>query len=112
MTHNDGTEANAHLHADVTENGYFMQGRSECFTGADALDHAQNWLAKELAKDAENYPAPKEGDWHAVDSEIRRWTGSGEAYEGNVTVPGNRPGYGVIMGYRLMWIDGDCDRII
>jgi hypothetical protein len=110
-----------HWHADVTANSYFIQGRSKCLTGDSAVEDGKSWLLSEIESDASLgetlLPNEEETDhfenYGKLSESCREYDGTTEAWEGNVTVPNpHRKGYSIIMGYRLMSIDGPCINTI
>lgn len=116
-----------HWHADVSENNVLNRDRSECRAGTgDTLTAAKDFLLREINDDSffyrnESLITPEESDhdtytsWEALRESLESYDGTTEAWEGKVILP--LPGNGnthrsVVMGYRLMWIDGACERTI
>lgn len=101
-----------HLHAEVTENSRFTD-RRKCFTGTEGLVRSKVWLEMQVGKDWQiSQEAPKEGSFEDAISAIQDWDGTTEVIETEVTVGGARKGYSVLMGYRIMHIDGACEEML
>lgn len=105
-----------HWHADVTENGCYIQGGSKCFYGKsgegevnETLEAAQSWLGEEIGHEGRIYGMDSEevGDQYGeLRYSCETWPGDTEAWEGEVSV--STHGGHATRGYRLMEIDGAC----
>lgn len=94
-----------HIHASVMENSYFTD-RRECFYGENALTEGKTWLIGEIRWDSDILGGAE------MITEVDEWDGESEAIEVESERPSDRPGYHIVMGYRLMWSDGACDRMV
>lgn len=100
-----------HFHAEVTENSYFIPHRGACFYGRKKLEQAKSYLISQLQTDWHGYEAMDPDEHHAqMVRDIQDYDGRSEAVEVTEEIPGSRPGYKVVMAYRIMSIDGPCEE--
>lgn len=95
-----------HWHVSVSENGFYTD-RRECYYGDDVLSRAKEWVSEGIRLDASDYRYPG--------SEVTRMLGEIEKFDPrsdgiDVTIEAPYGAKTIMHGYRIMSIDGACER--
>ncbi|MEV4575948.1 hypothetical protein AB0K16_22150 [Nonomuraea jabiensis] len=107
-----------HIHASVSENGYYIPGRSECYTGESALEYAKKFLEREIEDDqnlwARNVVSEvgadiTEATFIDAGFELNAYDGRAGDWSYCVLIPNDRTGKDIETAYNLMDIDGACE---